>query len=192
MEVLEAAFHEKGIIHLKSFAPKKALDEVKKSIQAELGRLKLKTNGKLSSAKLQSLPFFQQITSLSQMVKVGPELDKLFSDELRQIMTDLAHSPRKSFPPNPQLLLSFPHKEKWSLKSLNWHLDMTVPKKDEVSGVQAFVLIEDIQPRGGATLALAGSHRLHYQAFNKGAHAILRDDRIFSKLFSTDVTQEDE
>ncbi len=31
---------------------------------------------------------------------------------------------------------------------------------DRLPGIQAFFLIDDLVPRGGATLALAGSHRL--------------------------------
>jgi ectoine hydroxylase-related dioxygenase (phytanoyl-CoA dioxygenase family) len=65
---------------------------------------------------------------------------------------------------------------------LNWHLDLSVPKKDELIGVQAFILIDAIQPRGGATLALAGSHRLHYLK-TKNALTVLREDDTFSALF---------
>ncbi|WNG56423.1 phytanoyl-CoA dioxygenase family protein [Archangium gephyra] len=178
-------FAETGILGLKGFIPRKAVAIVKDSILAELDRLKLREKGKLSSAKLQSLPVFQQTGKLSQMVKLGPELDGLFSAELLGTMNALAGVPLKAAAPRPQLLLSFPNKEEWSLGGLNWHLDLAVPKKDELPGVQAFLLIDDLQPRGGATLAIAGSHRLHYvpEARNGNAHAVLRKDALFGALF---------
>jgi hypothetical protein len=187
-------FEEKGIIHLKRFASLKSVNEVKNSINAELDRLKLSGKGSPATAKLRSMPFFQQITSLSQMVKVGPEFGKLFSEELIQTMNELADTRLKPSTPYPQLLLSLPQKENWTIRNLNWHLDLEVPKKNEIPGVQAFILIDDVKPKGGATLALAGSHKLHYveAAKNGNAHTVLRQDKVFGKLFNSDKISEED
>jgi hypothetical protein len=46
--------------------------------------------------------------------------------------------------------------------------------------VQAFVLIDDVRPQGGATLALAGSHKLHYVERGANAHDVLRRNSEFN------------
>lgn len=62
-----------------------------------------------------------------------------------------------------QLLLSPPQQGAWSLQGLNWHVDVRAGAADPIPGIQAFFLLDDVAPRGGATLALAGSHRLGTQ-----------------------------
>ena len=48
-----------------------------------------------------------------------------------------------------------------ALGGLNWHIDIASKPNDKVSGVQAFYLIDDVVPHGGATLALVSrSHRM--------------------------------
>lgn len=62
--------------------------------------------------------------------------------------------------PTFQLLLSPPQQGEWSLDGLNWHVDLGKGSHERTPGVQAFFLLDDVAPRGGATLALAGSHRI--------------------------------
>ena len=60
----------------------------------------------------------------------------------------------------PQLLFTPPGARHWFVPNTIWHVD--VPRLGEVGtpGVQIFILLDDIPPGGGATLVLAGSHRL--------------------------------
>jgi hypothetical protein len=157
----------------------------KESVLSELDRLELRKNGKPSATKLKRLPIFQQTGRLGQMVKVSGDVRNLFTSELMASVGDLIGSAGRVSGPVPQLLLSFPHSEEWSLKALNWHLDLAVPKVDVIPGVQAFVLIDDLQPRGGATLALAGSHKLPYgrEGDRGSSAAVLRTHAVFSRLF---------
>jgi hypothetical protein len=183
----KALFLERGILLLPRTLQKSEVAAVKRVVLSELDRLKLRSNGKLAARRLQSLPLFQQTGRLAQVVEMGSALEHLFSETLLKSMKLFLSAPHAKAPrPQPQLLLSFPHKEEWSLGGLNWHLDLAPSKKDEVTGVQAFVLIDDVQPRGGATLALAGSHRLHYtpSARQGGIHGLLRQDAVLSGLFS--------
>ena len=61
------------------------------------------------------------------------------------------------------LLVNFPRREQteWDVPLDVWHNDF-VPFAGEhrLRAVQMFVLLNDIRPRGGATLVLTGSHRL--------------------------------
>jgi len=172
-------FFDNGVLPLRGFLPPKLVAAVQNSILSELTRLKIKVNGKIAASKIQNLPVFQQTGRLGQMIKVGDEIDRLFPEELLAAMNSLTGSPLKAASPQPQILLSLPHKEAWSLNHLNWHLDLTPPKTDQTPGVQAFVLIDDVQPQGGATLALAGSHKLHYVHRDHNAHGILRQHSEF-------------
>lgn len=51
----------------------------------------------------------------------------------------------------------------WTLEGLNWHVDIAENQRARIKGIQAFFLIDDVVPHGGATLALAGSHRIGVQ-----------------------------
>lgn len=179
-------FKTQGIVKLPSAVPKKQTESAKRFIIAELERLKLKTGGKLSAPKIESLPHFQQTTRLGQLIPTGPWLERLFAPELLASMRSIGGLSSRAEKPQVQLLLSLPHKAAWSLGGLNWHVDQTPPRKDVVSGVQAFVLIDDLRARGGGTLALAGSHRLHYipEAREDGAQRLLRRDPVLCELFN--------
>lgn len=181
----EKEFSDSGVLLLSGFLPKKAVGAAREAIASELKRLKISSNGKIQSSKFQDLPPFQQTGRLGQMVKVGDEIDRLFSGELLDVMNSMAGSRLKPASPHPQILLSLPHKEEWSLKSLNWHLDLTPPKTDRIPGIQAFVLIDDVKPHGGATLALAGSHKLHYVQNGMNAHGVLRQEAAFASMPET-------
>lgn len=171
-------FSEQGILALRGFLPRKLTEAARDSILSELKRLKLIVNGKIASAKIRDLPIFQQTGQLAQMFGRRDEVDRLFTDNLLTAVQSLGDAMLRPSPA--QTLLSLPHKTDWSLNQLNWHLDLKVPKEDQIPGVQAFILIDDVQPQGGATLALAGSHKLHYIARDGNAHEVLRRHSDFS------------
>lgn len=62
------------------------------------------------------------------------------------------------------VLISFPSKGPWSLPGKAWHLDLAGcavrAEAGEIPGIQVFAILEPLVPQGGATVALAGSHRL--------------------------------
>ncbi len=171
-------FVERGVVPLRGIVPRPLVAAAREWIAAELERVKLKVNGRIDPSKVRDLPIFQQTTRLGQMVRGGPAIDGLFTDGLRAVTDALAGVTLA--PAHPQLLLSLPHKQEWSLRASSWHLDLKAPKDDRVLGVQAFVLIDDVKPRGGATLALAGSHRLHHVEPGCGALHHLHRDGAFT------------
>lgn len=81
-----------------------------------------------------------------------------------------------------QFLLSPPNQGAWTLKELNWHVDVKSETLDHLPGVQAFFLIDDVPPHGGATLALSGSHKLSQASV--GARSRLRE-----ALMSNDILE---
>ncbi|MBX3018853.1 MAG: hypothetical protein KF767_13265 [Bdellovibrionaceae bacterium] len=174
---------ESGLVALRGFWPKKVVAPVREKVMSELERVKIRQNGKWVAGKLDAMPVFQRSGALSQMVSVGPEFKRLFDQELREVLNLAADGPLLPQTPTPQLLLSLPNKEAWHVPTMNWHLDLKVPHDFSSPGLQAFVLIDDLVPRGGATLAIAGSHRLHELAREGGAHHILRQHAQLSALY---------
>ncbi len=60
------------------------------------------------------------------------------------------------------LAMSFPRTDlDWSLPHTSWHLDYMAPSAlAHLPGLQLFVCLDRIEPRGGATLVAGGVHRL--------------------------------
>lgn len=86
------------------------------------------------------------------------------SQVVRDVINDFL-GPNKWEIPNPwgALLLTFPSKGPWFLPDNSWHLDLQAsvqPEADENPGVQVFAVLEPLAAQGGATIVLAGSHRI--------------------------------
>jgi hypothetical protein len=60
----------------------------------------------------------------------------------------------------PGLLFTLPGTGVWTVPHQNWHQD--IPRLPEAgpSGVQIFAMLDTVEPGGGGTLVVAGSHRL--------------------------------
>lgn len=60
-----------------------------------------------------------------------------------------------------QVLMTFPARGSWAVPHRSWHLDYPAPPgPDRLPGLQLFLFLDRVEPRGGGTLAVAGSHRL--------------------------------
>ncbi|MCC7267653.1 MAG: phytanoyl-CoA dioxygenase family protein [Caulobacteraceae bacterium] len=58
-----------------------------------------------------------------------------------------------------QALITFPEGA-WAVPHAMWHLDLPAMRAGEpLAGVRLFTFLEPVEPRGGGTLVLAGSHR---------------------------------
>ncbi|QWF17737.1 phytanoyl-CoA dioxygenase family protein [Lysobacter capsici] len=149
-------FAAQGYLRLDAFHPKSRMAAIRRNVLDEMKRLSARTD---VTKSLRQLPFFQQIGKLSALVNVPGLHDALATPELIEFISRLggqALTPSQGT----QLLLSPPNQGDWTLKGLNWHVDVTSDPLCRLAGIQAFFLIDDVAPRGGATLALAGSHRV--------------------------------
>ncbi len=86
------------------------------------------------------------------------------SQTVRDATDDLL-GPARWERPNPwgALLLTFPANGPWSLPNHSWHLDLPYEvnsEADETPGLQVFAMLEPLAAKGGATIALSGSHRV--------------------------------
>lgn len=182
-------FKKNGILKIENFIPSKETIIIEKKIISELKKLKILNNGKFSLKKFEGMSTFQQITKISQLIDIKDELEKLFEKKLESLINKVAE--KKFIRSSPQLLLTLPSKEEWSLNNLNWHLDIKPTKPyPYTSGIQIFILLSDLFPNGGATLALAGSHklkRIDIQNFIEKNSSNLKRDSLF-KINDQEVT----
>lgn len=145
---------EAGVLKLPGWVPAAATRSAR---QAALNRLRARQiwPGK-GSARYRRRPIFQQTTALSAELVDVCDLSVLFEPALAELAASVLQGPVVAAAT--QWLVSLPGSDSWGLSGLNWHRDA---KGDpgRLPGLQAFVLIDDLSPRGGGTLALAGSHR---------------------------------
>lgn len=150
-----AAFASSGFVRLGGFHPRERVEPIRRAV---LEQLKHVHRGRGLPRSLRSLPAFQQIAALSRSVEVPGLHAALMTPELSAIVAGLGGRSPGNVQAT-QLLLSPPQQGAWTLQGLNWHVDVAADARGPVPGVQAFFLIDDVAPHGGATLALAGSHR---------------------------------
>jgi ectoine hydroxylase-related dioxygenase (phytanoyl-CoA dioxygenase family) len=162
-------FAENGFLKLSAFHSRAQLAAIKTSV---LNQLKSSFNGGGASRSFRKLPMFQQITRMSSRVIVRGAREALLTSELLEIVSEVAGR-QPSAIQQMQFLLSPPNQGAWTLKGLNWHVDVKAEALEHTPGVQAFFLIDDVTPHGGATLALAGSHKLWQGGL--GSQARLRE-----------------
>ena len=90
-----------------------------------------------------------------------PEVDALVTEPA--VMTRVAEltggALDESLHPGSQVLASLPNAGPWVLPD-SWHVDTPRLPSGQSAGVQIFTFLDEVAPRGGATLAMAGSHRL--------------------------------
>ena len=167
-------FQSRGLLRLKRLIPVRRTKLAKDAIVAELVRLGARVDGKWHRSR-----FPHQLRHQSQFDAVLPA-------GLPKYLNELAG--HRLFPAqqHPQVLLTPPQGTTWTLPHLGWHLDVGPAIQNDVSGIQVFALLDTVEPRGGGTLAITGSHRLHRRQSGAvlNAHQVLKTDPSYSALYS--------
>lgn len=94
-------------------------------------------------------------------------------------------------PPSPGLLCTLPNASTWWLPHQNWHVDFPRPAEHGLPGVQIFAILDDVEPEGGGTLAVTGSHRLFTNEGRISSSDLrkrLKRDPYFAELMSDKPT----
>lgn len=143
---------------------------MRERILSELSRHGINASGRGVPRSIVELPVFQQIARLSQLVNVPDLSAKVILPHITDVIEALAQTKVSSS--QSQLLLSPPNQGAWRLDGLNWHTDISSSDQKKIPGIQAFVIVDDLERHGGATLLLSGSHRL---ANDAQANARVRD-----------------
>lgn len=180
----KSVFQKSGVLLLAGALSKKQVSPIKEHVLAELKRLQIWSSGKVVSASIRKVPAFQQITKLSKSIEIQDLYSRLVTPDVLAAIGSLAD--RNVAPAQSQLLISPPHQGEWTLKGLSWHTDVSSSDPHRLAGIQVFVLIDDVQQHGGATLAVAGSHLLPSNAEpGKRLREILRGDGDLEKELSS-------
>lgn len=153
----KALFYETGLLCLRGLIPKSKTLPAKDGILDELSRLRLRENGRWQTKKFESVPLFQVTTKIGQSLRHQPVFDEVIPKELIRALNLLAGCDLHAGQAHPQILVTPPQKETWSIPQNGWHVD--VATRDVIPGIQIFVLLDNVSPHGGATLAIQGSHR---------------------------------
>lgn len=154
----KSLFQDRGYLFLKGTLDRSRVMPIREYVFDELKRLKIWSSGKTLSSSIREMPAFRQITKLSGLIKQNDLESKVITPEILSGIIELAQA--KVVPAQSQLLISLPNQGDSTLAGLNWHTDISASGGRHIPGVQAFILIDDVKPRGGATLAIAGSHHL--------------------------------
>jgi hypothetical protein len=151
-------FDTQGFLYLPAALPQAAVLPVKTHVLNALKKQKIWSSGRVLSNRLKDVPLFQQVGKINQMIPPYSGLkEQLVPQPVSALMSHLTGSPLTAAPDS-QLLISLPHSTDWSLEGLNWHRDIGALKPNHMPGIQVFVLLDQLVPHGGATLALTGSH----------------------------------
>ena len=147
-------FRVHGYLHLRGAVARRRLRPLQDRVLGELRRLGISTSR--IPAAIKTLPPFQQIGRLSQLLNIPEFAESIVPPEARDAISALAET--RVLSQQYQLLVSPPNQGAWSLQGLNWHTDLSGSNGERMPGIQAFVLLDDVSPRGGATRILSGSH----------------------------------
>lgn len=153
-----ATFATTGLLNLKRCIPKSKTEPAREVINQELARMRLRENGKWHLKKFEGVSPFRAANKIAQGLTHQPQFEQVIPPDLVTYLTDLAGFKPSTSHAHPQILVTPPQKEEWSIPTLGWHVDVARPSTDIIPGIQIFVLLDDIAPRGGATMAIAGSH----------------------------------
>ncbi|WP_218110262.1 phytanoyl-CoA dioxygenase family protein [Oligoflexus tunisiensis] len=142
---------------MRGLIPRNRTLPVKERILEELTRLRLRENGKWQTKKLESVSLFQVATKIGQLLRHHPAFDEVIPGDLIRALNVLGGCELSAGQAHPQILVTPPQKAAWSIPEVGWHVD--VATRDVIPGIQVFVLLDDVAPHGGGTVAIQGSHR---------------------------------
>jgi ectoine hydroxylase-related dioxygenase (phytanoyl-CoA dioxygenase family) len=92
----------------------------------------------------------------------------------------------------PQVLFTLPNADTWTLPSTGWHSDSPRLPSGAFPGLQLFTFLDTVEPRGGGTLVIAGSHRLDNGRTTRPSELrrAFGREAFFHELFSEERTSE--
>jgi hypothetical protein len=125
--------------------------------------------------------------------KKHPVADAILGPPLRSVLDHLLGSGGWVEPPHQgQVLVTMPMAEAWSVPNRQWHTDVGFDlPADELVGVKIWALLTDVDPGGGGTPQVAGSHRViarHLTKTSEGEFTTVRDQVLRSHPWFLSLT----
>ena len=191
-------FRSRGVIRLENWLPADRVTRAREVVLRALERHGcVQRDGEWTFAGLNQLPQHKANSILKKgLTHVGGP--RLLPPELLEAIDTLAGATLVPWKREvaPSLLVSLPHADTWSVPHTGWHVDLgRLRNRGVCPGIQVFASLDTVAPKGGATVVVAGSHRLLDDDPWIGPsmkHATrLRRLPYFRDLMSTDVTDRD-
>jgi hypothetical protein len=182
------AFARHGLIKWQNFLPAEKVATARELIFQHLAQAGLWHNGEWL---LDNSARSTKLTAGMALVKPldhHPAIMALAREEAPAAASALVEG-RPLFPmsPRPGLLFTLPNATTWTVPHQNWHVDMPRLAAKGVPGVQIFACLERVEPGGGGTLAVTGSHHFGNTGTRVNSGDLrkqLRRERYFAELMS--------
>ncbi|MEL6874229.1 MAG: phytanoyl-CoA dioxygenase family protein [Pseudomonadota bacterium] len=177
--------HERGIVKLEGLVSveeagvaREMIFDLAKEHEVFSGRRWMKSASRFGYPK----PFRDALNRLNRTDR----FPRPVGDRLVPLVEKLFGQPVTPLSPGQQILFSLPVDENWAVPSDAWHIDLPKMGEQASPGLQAFTFLEDAQPKGGAPLVIAGSHRLFNNSPGLSSRELkrkMRDEPYFQSLF---------
>jgi ectoine hydroxylase-related dioxygenase (phytanoyl-CoA dioxygenase family) len=158
-----AEFERRGMVRLAGFLSPDRVRHAREYVQLRLASVGLWKDG---SWNLNDMPRPQwPHTGLKPSKVIGnkhPDVEALLKEPALiaavDVLLDGAEIER-TLARRPQVLFTVPNSDTWTVPH-GWHVDLPRLASGRMPGVQLFAFLDTVEPRGGGTLVIAGSHRL--------------------------------
>jgi len=185
-----STFRDRGLLRLEQAVPGDLLAKTQAVVRAVMARQGLWRDGAWRLDAVEPKPWPRVSKVPGSKTRFRGAFDELLTPDLMDEVTRLVGDRDLWGSSWYQLLFTPPNAEQWTVPSKFWHTDAPHLASGCCPGVKIFTLPEPTQPGGGATLAVAGSHRL----FNPGRFIPsrdvtnrLRNEPCFQDLFRADL-----
>lgn len=158
-------FRAHGYLLLRGLLPLERVAPVRERIVHELERMGVSAKGSMPKSWSGLTPF-QRIGKLSGLLDVPGLEARVVSEDVMQAVRALVHQAphqparQSRLTTQCQLLVSPPNQGEWTLQGSSWHTDVSSSQREHGTPIQAFVLLDTVEPHGGGTLILSGSQRV--------------------------------
>ena len=154
-------FEKRGLILLESFLPG---EKVTSAREVLLGALERKGIWQDGDWQLEDLPQSTATDAGAKLTK-DSKRSKVFQELMTQELVDTIEElsgcqPVQPLADHPGVLFTLPNASRWSVPGTIWHLDIPRLPSGRPPGIQMFTFLNTVNPGGGGTLVVTGSHRL--------------------------------
>jgi hypothetical protein len=157
-----ATFLRDGLIRLPGFLPAERVAAAQAVVFAALERGGFWRDGAWRLPDEKPVPPAHGPSASKLIGNKHPELAALFDeDPARALLETLLEGQKadRRIYRRPMSLFTLPQAGAWTMAN-NWHTDAPRLASRRAPGVQLFTFLSPVGPRGGGTMAIAGSHRL--------------------------------
>jgi hypothetical protein len=183
-------FDRSGIVHLPGLLSAERVRRAREHVQLRLARLGLWNDGAWCLGNMPRPRWPATGLKTSKVISnKHPDVEALLHEPALlsavEALLEGSAFDRTVFR-RPQILFTLPNSDSWTVPA-GWHVDCPRFASGRCPGVQLFIFLDTVEPRGGGTLVIAGSHRLlndgKFMRAEKVRHR-LSGEAFFRELYS--------